>query len=94
MLPKNLKSEELLNKNQSNILIGFAGIVNTNINFQRAIWIILCEPIYDSKLIKQIFKRAHRQQKSERDELFRDNFKDNDKIKRLMKNERRDRNKA
>lgn len=60
MLKKNLNIDKLLDPYQPNVILEVAGIIGQGINLQRATVVILCEPLYNPKLLKQIPKRAHR----------------------------------
>ena len=56
---------ELLDDDQPDTLLGLANTMGTGTNLQRATVVILCEPIYDPKLMSQVPKRAHRQGNSD-----------------------------
>lgn len=59
-------NEKLLINNQSDCLIKIIKIIKTDLNLTRAIIIILCELIYDSKLYKQTSKKTHRLEQKEK----------------------------
>ena len=52
---------DLIDDDQPDVLLGLASTLGTGGNLQRATVVILCEPVYDPKVSRQVPKRAHRQ---------------------------------